>query len=201
MVRDFSDEARANDQEPPIATPASAPIFATPIGIAGQRLAVIQGKYLDSALFEGVRAPTIPELTPRFYEVRAELRAVDGTSVLLASRLRGESGTMNDVGTVVLNSLIEPGQITLFVAEGPDLYLWSISVPGGSIWTPLKTDKPWHKAAAAYQLNGDSIQSKLARTKDGRLAIEVHEKVSGYNNLFEETKKGSLEFSLLKQWK
>lgn len=175
--------------------------FDSPIGDAGQRLVLTRGPYLDPTLFESVRQPSIPELQPRYYEVRAELRAPDGTSVLLAARLRGESGTTPDKGSVVLDSLIEPGQVVLFVAEGPGLYVWQIFIPGGARWTHFQTDKHWMKAAAAYRLDSRLIGAKLSRTNDGRLTVRLLEKLSGYRNQFEEADKGTLLFKLVRQWK
>jgi len=175
--------------------------FDSPIGDAGQQIVLTRGPYLDPALIKSLCRPSHPELQPSYYEVRAELRSPDGKSVLLAARLRGEDGTTPDKGSVVLDSLIEPGQVVLFVAEGPDLYVWRIFIPGGASWAHFQTDKRWVKAAAAYRLDEKLIGAKLGRTDDGRLTVEVLETLSGYNSHFEEEDKGTLKFKLVRQWK
>ncbi len=175
-------------------------LFEEPVGDSGLHIVVTRGPYLDPKLIAPVRRPPPDELQPRYYEVRAELRAPAGTTIPLASRLRTESGTNPDKGSVVLDALLEPGRFVFFMAEGADLFLWDITVPGGATWTILVTDRQWRRAAAAYRLDSTLIEAELSRLDDGRLSIELLERTSGYRNRFEESGEEALRFRLVRQW-
>ncbi|HEV2295254.1 MAG TPA: hypothetical protein VGR35_15485 [Tepidisphaeraceae bacterium] len=182
--------------------PVNDVLLDRPIGKAGQRLVVTRGQQLDPALLKPLRPPSLPELQENYYEVRAELRSPNHHAVLLAARLRVECGTNNDKGSVVLDVLVEPGNIVLAMAEGPDLFLWRIGISQASTcWTGFQADKRWALAAASYRLDEKLVGMKLGRSDGGRLTVEVTEKLSGQHTLYEEIEKTPLQFKMIKQWR
>lgn len=179
--------------------PADTVLFERPIGNAGQRLVVARGPDRDSAPLAALRPPD-PQLRESFYEERVEIRSPEHAPIVLAARLRVQDGGLADKGSTVLDVLIEPLHICLAMAEGPDLALWQIDIAQASTcWATLRADKPWALAAAAYQLTDKLVAMKLGRNQQGSLTVAVEERLSGQHTLYEETEKGTLRFTTIRQ--
>jgi hypothetical protein len=163
---------------------------------------VSRGPYLDPTLFESLRPHRRPELPEKYYEVRAELRSPTHDPVLLAARVRVEDGTKPDKGSVVVEALIEPGKIVLAMAEGSDLFVWQVG-PGLTCWSQLGLDKTWSVGAAPRQVDKKNVAMKLARTKDGRLSVEVIESRFEYgkhHTVYEEAERMSPRLKWVRDW-
>lgn len=142
----------------------------------------------------------LKELQPSCYEVRVEFMSTESGPVVLASRLRVEDGTAPDKGSAVLDALVEPGVITLAMADGADLAIWHIRIGWTSCWTPFAADKRWSPLAAPVQLSGKLVAMKLGRTDEGRLSVQITDKRVGQHTLYHETAQDKLRFKAVREW-
>ena len=181
-------------------------LFEQSVGDAGRKLAIVRGPDRDPSLVNFLQDdPESPglrvERIHNMYEVRAELRTPDSQPLLLASRLRIENKLIDvDQSIVVLDSLVEPGNIVLATADGLYFALWQINSGMGTCWAPLRADKPWSLSAAPYRLDHESVTLELGRTADGRLTLKVIENDTRHHTIYEEVEKGSLRFKAVRQW-
>ena len=168
--------------------------------VQGYRIMVKTGPRIAPEVLRPLINDRLIALDPVHYPIEVNLVGPDGRSVVLASRI----GSVNRNGpqgrTDVIDSLVEPGVVHLVVGEGPLLFIWRITIGGGSVWTHFQADKAWRRAAAMYPQDRQSAPSKLGRTDDGRLTVEVFERIGRQRNYFEETEPGSLKFKLIRQW-
>ncbi len=200
----------AGAAEPEHKAPINEILFERVVGDAGQRVVVVRGPSRRPALFDFWKGQGKPNSVGRLtveqmrniYEVRVELRTPSAEPLLLAARLRVEDEMPADKGLVILDALIEPAQILLVTAQGPDLALWKIGVGGiASHWEGLRADKQWVTHAEMRQLDEKQIGCKLTRLENGCVSLEVVEKQPGHHVLYEEVTKDSLNFKMIREWR
>lgn len=134
--------------------------------------------------------------------VRLELREKEKPPLLLGSRLIWEAAAAYTRGFDVLDILVEHGKITLAITEGSRVVVWQVGVLGDDASRATVLRGAWSTAAAVNALDRDIVKATLARTKDGRLAVELVDLrgTAPYQHAYFEEVENCWEFKLTKTW-
>lgn len=171
----------------------------------GTTLAVLRGPDRKPADLGNVAGKEALAQWGNMYTIRVELRSPGVPPVDLASRLRVENHVgRHDRGVVVLDALVEPGLFVLATAEGSNVALWQISVgKRPTCWIAFHGAEGFPAAAKFHRRDRDNVSMKLGRTTDGRLTVELVDKLVGPSHphfSYEQTAADGWDFKLVRKW-
>ena len=176
---------------------------------AEREVVVVQGSSVAPQVLRGpISQRTSLDQCSTVYAVRVELRSQGQPPLVLASCLLTEGLSDEDKGFDVLDALIEPGKITFAMTQRYCPLLWQFD-PLSQSSLALTSLRPgdWSPFNACYRRDRNNIGISLRRDGDGKLTIEVvdrlppsKEKHQMYQHTLFEQVEDVWKFKTVKKW-
>lgn len=168
-----------------------------------REIVIVRGPLIDRANMDAVLAKELLRQSTAIYAVRVEIHTAGQPTALLASRLRVETQNPN-LGTKVLDVLVEAGTVVVALVEGHEVGLWRVT--GGSNnhadWAVLRS-ADWAFAAPLRPLDDRHVAVRLERSIDNGLVVAEVTDLTALEpmiTLFEQTT-DQWAFMVRKQWR